>query len=73
MCLPLVCKAFRSALLDMQDVRLWGTVAPLSCIPHHVVPTSPDSWFLLNKWLEARGPAIRTLHVKWVQMPLQAL
>jgi hypothetical protein len=67
-CLPLVCKAFRSTLLDMQDVNLWGTVAPLSCVPQHVMPASPDRWFLLEEWLEACGPAIRILHITWVRV-----
>jgi hypothetical protein len=63
-CLPLVCKAFRGALLDVRHVRLWGTVTPLRCIPQHLMPTSPDRWTGLEKWLEERGPAMRTLQIK---------
>ena len=55
----------------MQDVSLWGTVDPLSCVPQHVMPASPNRWFLLEEWLEACGPAIRTLHIKWVRVLVQ--
>jgi hypothetical protein len=63
-CLPLVCKAFRRALLDMQHVGLWGTAAPLSCVAQHVMPATPDRWILLQEWLELRGPTIRALHIE---------
>ena len=63
-CLPLVCRAFRSALLDRQHVGLWGTVAPLSCVAQHVMPATPDRWILLQEWLELRGPTIRALHIE---------
>lgn len=63
-CLPLVCRAFRSALLDRQHISLWGTVAPLSCVAQHVMPATPDRWILLQEWLELRGPTIRALHIE---------
>ena len=63
-CLPLVCRAFRCALLDMQHVSLWGTAAPLSCVAQHVMPATPDRWVLLQEWLELRGPTIRALHIE---------
>ena len=63
-CLSLVCRAFRCALLDMQHVSLWGTAAPLSCVAQHVMPATPDRWVLLQEWLELRGPTIRALHIE---------
>jgi hypothetical protein len=64
--LPFVCKAFRSVLLDLRHMRLWGMVAPLSCISQHVMPDAND-WPALKKWLQLRGSAIRTLHIRRVQ------
>ena len=74
-CLPFVCKAFRSALLDLQHARLWATVAPLRCVEQRSLDdgaTITRKWKLsLQQWVQARAAAMRVLHIRWAQAALQ--
>ena len=63
-CLPLVCKRFCGVLQDLQYARLWGTVAPLSCLSQHDVKLLPERWSSLQRWLQLRKSAIRVLYIK---------
>jgi hypothetical protein len=62
-----VCKDFRNALLDLQHVRLWGTVAPLCCVQEHVFGIDfnpPERMQSFRQWLHARASAMRVLRIK---------
>lgn len=71
-CLPFVCKDFRIALLDLQHVRLWGTVAPHRCVYERYVSIgdTPERTLSLQQWLQARATAMRVLHIRWAQAAL---
>lgn len=57
-CLPFVCRAFRSALADTTNVRLWEHVDPDACAHPRSV-----CWIGLLDWLNARAPAARRLRL----------
>lgn len=66
-CLPFVCKAFRSALQDLQHARLWGTICPL----HYILPLHEkqdnierETWQALRDWLRPRASVMHALHIK---------
>jgi hypothetical protein len=63
-CMPLVCKRFSGVLQDLQYARLWGTVAPFSCLSQHDVKLHPERWSSLQRWLQLRKSVIRVLHLK---------
>ncbi len=74
-CLPFVCKAFRSALLDLQHARLWATVAPLRCVEQHLLDDgaiiTPEWKLSLQQWMQARATAMRVLQIRWAEAALQ--
>jgi hypothetical protein len=69
-CLPFVCKAFRSVLQDLQHARLWGTISPF----YYILPPDkyryssqikPERWLALRNWLETRANGMYALHIKY--------
>jgi hypothetical protein len=69
-CLQFVCKDFRSALQDLQHVRLWGIVDPMRCVSEHafeVRAITPERTLSLREWLQARAAAVRALHIRWAR------
>ena len=69
-CLPFVCKALRSALQDLQNARLWGTISPF----YYILPPDkyrysskikPERWLALRDWLQTRATSMQALHIKY--------